>query len=270
VNASVPDLSLVAAFLAGLTGSAHCFAMCGGIASALGMHARAGGGIARASSIASLYQFGRTAGYALAGTLAGFIGARIATVLDFVKLAGVLRLASALLIVLLGVRLLVRWNALQWIEQLGARFWMKLRPLVQLAGTRAGIAKPLALGLLWSLLPCGLIYSMLMLAALSAEPGRGALIMLTFGLGTLPSMLSVSLLAARLQGSVSRPAVRIASGALLVLLGTWMAIASLSHSHHAAPPEHSPEHAHAGHSPTAPAMPETSQRPATDPHRDHH
>lgn len=264
------DLSLIAAFLAGLTGSAHCFAMCGGIASALGMHARAGGGIARTSSIATLYQFGRIAGYALAGALAGFIGARIATVLDFVKLAGVLRLASAILIVLLGVRLLVRWNALQWIEQLGARFWMTLRPLVQLAGTRAGVAKPLALGLLWSLLPCGLIYSMLMLAAMSAEPGRGALIMLTFGLGTLPSMLSVSLLATRLQASASRPAVRIASGALLVLLGVWMAVASLSHSHHAGSSAHPPEHAHSGQPANAPAMPETPQQSASDSHHDHH
>lgn len=260
------DLSLLAAFLAGLTGSAHCFAMCGGIASALGMHARSAGGLARAGSIAGLYQLGRIAGYGLTGALAGFIGARIATVLDVVRLAGVLRIASTVLIVLLGLRLLVRWDALRWIEQLGARFWMQLRPLVQFAGTRAGIAKPLALGLLWSLLPCGLIYSMLMLAALSADPARGALILLAFGLGTLPSMLSVSLFAARLQGQISRPAVRRASGALLVALGAWMAFTALSHSHHAG--NHAGGHDHADAPVAAPAS--DAPHPAPEAHHHHH
>ncbi len=240
-------LSLLAALVAGLAATAHCFAMCGGIASALGMHAKAspplrsGGGLgrgqhARAYTTAALYQLGRISGYTLAGALCGFIGAQASSLFGLIRLGPILRITSGVLIVLLGVRLLWRWNALQWIEQLGAKLWVRLRPVVQYAGSRRGVAQPLAVGLLWSLLPCGLIYSMLVFAAMSADPGRGALIMLAFGLGTLPSMLSTSLLAARVQGSLSRPAARIVSGTLMVCFGVWMIIAAAgmggAHAHH--------------------------------------
>jgi hypothetical protein len=73
---------------------------------------------------------------------------------------------------------------------------------------------------------------------MSADPARGALIMLAFGAGTLPSMLSTSLLATRLQAKMSLPAVRIASGLAMVLLGCGMLFASLTmgsgseHAHH--------------------------------------
>lgn len=258
------EITFLAALIAGLSASAHCFAMCGGIASALGMHARAsapgegtsldqvrataspplhrGGGLGRghlgsALGIATLYQFGRVSGYTIAGAICGFIGAQAAALFDFMSVGKILRIASGVLIVLLALRLLVRWNALQWIELLGAKFWLRLRPLVQLAGSRAGVTKPLTLGLLWSLLPCGLIYSMLMFAAMSAEPLRGAGIMLAFGIGTLPSMLSTTLLAARIQSYMSRPIARYVSGALMLCFGIWMIVAAAAmtpggHAHH--------------------------------------
>jgi len=221
------NISLIAALLAGFTSSAHCFAMCGGIAGALGMHAKAAGSNANVAFVAGLYQIGRISGYALVGALVGLVGSQAARVLDLVRVGSLLRVASGVLIILLGLRLLVRWNALQWIERLGARFWMRLRPLVQFAGTRAGLIKPLTMGLLWSLLPCGLIYSMLLLAAMSADPGRGAMIMLAFGAGTLPAMFSTSLLSARLQSKMSHPIVRIASGLAMTVLGVWMIYAAL-------------------------------------------
>jgi hypothetical protein len=226
---SAATIAPLAALLAGLAGSAHCFSMCGGIAGALGMQARAAvATTASAVQAASLYQIGRVAGYSIAGAIFGFIGARAAQLLDLARMAYVLRVASGVLIVLLGIRLLLRWNALQWIERLGARFWMTLRPLVQFAGSRTGAGKPICIGLLWSLLPCGLVYSMLMLAAMSAKPLDGALIMLAFGAGTLPSMLTTSLLAARLQAHASSPAARIVSGVLMVTLGTWMLVVALN------------------------------------------
>jgi uncharacterized protein len=233
----IHSIGLFAALLTGFTSSAHCFAMCGGIAGALGMHARAAGSNTNAAFVAGLYQIGRVSGYALTGAVVGLVGSQAARVLDLVRIGSLLRIASGVLIVLLGLRLLVRWNALQWIERLGARFWMRLRPLVQFAGTRAGLIKPLTMGLLWSLLPCGLIYSMLLLAAMSADPGRGAFIMLAFGAGTLPAMFSTSLLSSRLQSKISHPMVRIASGVAMTVLGSWMVFAAMTmgggeHAHH--------------------------------------
>jgi len=216
------SITPLAALIAGLAASAHCFAMCGGIAGALGMHAQTSGMRVGAVGIASAYQLGRIAGYTLAGAIVGFVGAQASQLLDLVQLGSVLRIASGVLILLLGLRLLVRWNALKWIEQLGARFWIKLRPFVQFASVRSGTAQPLVMGLLWSLLPCGLVYSMLLLAAMSESTLSGATIMLAFGAGTFPSMFSTSLLATRVQRHLSHPAVRIASGILMVGIGVWM------------------------------------------------
>ncbi len=236
-------ISLLAALIAGLAASAHCFAMCGGIATALGMHAKSTAlphsATVRSSAygIATLYQLGRVSGYSLAGAICGFIGAQASALFDLLRLGAILRIASGVLIALLGARLLWQWNALLWIERLGAKFWIRLRPIVQFAGSRTGVAKPLAVGLLWSLLPCGLVYSMLVFAAMSADAGRGALIMLAFGIGTLPSMLSTSLLAARVQSYMSRPAARIVSGTLMLAFGVWMIFAATgmgagAHAHH--------------------------------------
>src|SRR5512138_2805130 len=127
---SASTISLLAALVAGLAATAHCFAMCGGIASALGLHAKTsaplerGEGLgwgqhARGYTIATLYQLGRIAGYTLAGAICGFIGAQASSLFELIRLGSILRLASGVLIVLLGVRLLWRWNALQWLEQLG-------------------------------------------------------------------------------------------------------------------------------------------------------
>jgi len=219
---AVHTITPLAALIAGLAASAHCFAMCGGIAGALGMHAHASSVPVGAFGTASAYQFGRIAGYTLAGAIVGFVGARASQVLDLVQLGSVLRIASGVLITLLGLRLLVHWNALKWIEQLGARFWIKLRPFVQFASVRSGAAQPLVMGLLWSLLPCGLVYSMLLLAAMSESALGGATVMLAFGAGTFPAMFSTSLLATRVQRHMSHPAVRVVSGVLMVGVGIWM------------------------------------------------
>ena len=83
------------------------------------------------------------------------------------------------------------------------------------------IQTPLAalpLGMVWGWLPCGLVYSALALAVASGGPVQGALVMLLFGLGTLPSMLAAGLLTARVR-SLTRPGLRVAAGVLVLLLG---------------------------------------------------
>jgi sulfite exporter TauE/SafE len=64
------------------------------------------------------------------------------------------------------------------------------------------------LGLLWGWLPCGLVYSALATALSAGSAGRGALLMLAFGLGTLPNLLLAGIVLARLNEFVRRPAVR--------------------------------------------------------------
>jgi sulfite exporter TauE/SafE len=224
-------ITLSAAFVAGIAGSTHCFAMCGGMAGALGMRARATAANAAGAFVnASAYQVGRIAGYAIVGALFGFAGATLQSMFDLMRVGAALRIASGLLLILIALRILIRWNALGAVERLGARFWAKLQPLAQRAARSKGRGRALMLGLLWGWLPCGLVYSMLMFAATSGDALQGALLMTAFGLGTLPSMLSSSLLASQLQRVLAQRWPRIVSGLLLIVFGVWMIAAPILHA----------------------------------------
>lgn len=228
-------VTLSAAFMAGIAGSAHCVLMCGGLAGALGMRSRTiAAGCGNAWRDASLYHVGRLGGYATAGALFALFGATLQSALNLPMLATAARLAAALLMILAAVRILSGLNALAWIERLGARFWRLVQPLVRRAATRRAPGRSLLIGLLWGWLPCGLVYSVLLLAALSGSTARGAGIMLAFGLGTLPAMLTSSALAAGLRAWTRRQGARQLSGALLLVFGLWMAASAIpaGHPHH--------------------------------------
>ena len=181
------------------------------------------------------YHLGRLGGYVVAGAICGLIGATLQAVLDLARIGAALRLASGVLLLLIALRILSPWNPLRWLETLGAKFWRRLQPFTLNAGKNAGRAHAIALGLLWGWLPCGLVYSMLLFAALSGDALDGSAILLAFGLGTLPSMLTSSVLASQLQRVLKHRWPRYASAGLLLMFGAWMIWVSLpygGHAHH--------------------------------------
>lgn len=233
---STAAISLSAAFIAGVAGSAHCFAMCGGLAGALGMRARSTATSPHSAFTNALsYHVGRLGGYAMAGAICGLIGATLTAVLDLARVGVVLRIASGVLLMLIALRMLSPWNPLRWLETLGAKFWRRLQPFTLGTGKLTGHTHAVALGFLWGWLPCGLVYSMLLFAALSGHALNGAAILFAFGLGTLPSMLTSSVLASQVQRFLKGRWPRFASGALLLLFGAWMiwvSIPAAGHAHH--------------------------------------
>lgn len=235
---SSTTIALSAALIAGIAGSVHCFAMCGGVAGALSMRTRiATAGSRSVLRDACLYQSGRLGGYALAGASFGLLGTTLQSSVDLPGLAALVRLAGGVLVMLVAIRLLGGWNGLAWTERLGARLWKNLHPLMRRAASGRGAGRSVLLGLLWGWLPCGLVYSMLLFAALSGDAFRGAAIMLAFGVGTLPSMLASSVFASQLNRLLSRHGARQLSGAVLLAFGLWLAWAGLAsrqavHHHH--------------------------------------
>ena len=231
-------LSFGAAFLAGLMGSTHCLAMCGGLAGAVGMHARAYGvSPARSFVYAMAAQLGRIGSYASFGALAGASGAILGSMLDLVKLANALRVAAGILLIAIAVRIVTRWNVFAPLERLGARIWSRVAPLgrelgrqTAQGGYRSGIqsgnmGRALLFGAVWGWLPCGLVYSMLIFAVATGGALQGAITMAVFGLGTVPAMLSSSLLASQLARSLRVNAVRWFAASVLAAFGVWTMIA---------------------------------------------
>ncbi|MDP1957309.1 MAG: sulfite exporter TauE/SafE family protein, partial [Rhodocyclaceae bacterium] len=187
--------------------------MCGGIVGALSLQAPQG----RASVTLHLaYNGGRIASYALAGLLAGLLGQVVG---NLMPMQHGLYLFASLMLIALGLYLLGMTQLLAPVERGGQALWKRIQPLTRRFLPVQGVAQALPLGLLWGWLPCGLVYSALATALASGSAGQGALLMLAFGLGTLPNLLLAGLLLARFRRFAQARATRVVSGVLVLTYG---------------------------------------------------
>ena len=162
------------AALMGLAGGPHCLAMCGAACV----------GITQASPRAMWgFQIGRLLGYSSLGALAA----------ASMQGLGWLTLQSAafrplwsflhVLLMMLGLWLVWRAEPPAWLGAWTQGIWRRIKPVGQRQAACASFAAPLVLGLVWALLPCGLLYSAVMLAALSVGVWQGAQVMAAFAMG---------------------------------------------------------------------------------------
>ena len=228
--------SLTTALLAGFLGSAHCLGMCSGISGLFAVRAATRSSLARIP-MALTYNFGRILSYAVLGALVATFGSALLAAIP--TIAGPIRFISGLIIVLIGLQIAFNWSILQPIERMGGVLWQKISPAATALIPVSTFPRALGLGLLWGFLPCGLVYSVLLIAATSAEVLSGASIMIAFGLGTLPAMLLTGLGAMKLTLFFSRRGARFGAGLLIVIAGALtlaMPVSSLfapdSDTHH--------------------------------------
>jgi len=175
------------AFLTGLLGSGHCIGMCGGLVAALSLSETGKqGGI----FFQLLYNTGRITTYSGIGWLVGWLGSAFAYANTLAGLTRALLIGSDIFVIVLGLGsaglfTFLKVNVMQ-LEFPG--------PVKRLTGLVAKLKKlppalaALPLGLIMGFLPCGFLYAMIIAAGQSAEPTNGALMMLSFGLGTLPAL----------------------------------------------------------------------------------
>ncbi|MCY7304913.1 MAG: sulfite exporter TauE/SafE family protein [Rhodoferax sp.] len=208
------------ALLMGLVGGPHCVVMCGAACAGIGRAAGEGGTRAMWT-----FQAGRVFGYSVLG---GFAAATMQGVGWLTTQSAVIRPVWTMLHVAAAVTgLVLLLNARQplWMEGAAKAVW---------AGTRRwlgvhGVVAPLLLGTAWALIPCGLLYSVLLVAAMSARPLDGALVMALFVVGTSVSMMAGPWLWLRLRASGSGQwGVRLA-GAALLLSSVWALWMGLVH-----------------------------------------
>ncbi len=224
----------VAAFMAGLLGSAHCLGMCAGMSGLFAAKASAAS-LRSKTPLAVAYNLGRVGSYAVLGTLVGLLGKTFVHAIP--QLAGPVRLAGGILIVLVGLQIAFRLRLLAPVEKAGAALWAFVAPATQGLFPIENLPRAFGLGLCWGLLPCGLVYSVLLLAGATANPLGGGLVMVAFGAGTLPAMTLTSLSAAKISSFIGRN--RLAAGLSVVVLGiATLAMpmmgmfASGEHAHH--------------------------------------
>ena len=222
----IDGLTLGAALLLGLAASGHCLVMCGGISAALGIAtAKGADGRPRADLLVS-YQFGRIASYSLAGLLFGGVLGGLIGLLDIEAVRHSLRALSALAL-LLGA--LVAFGRVRDPGfGIGRRLWPRLAPLGRKLLPVTSLPRAFAFGMVWGWMPCGFVYTVLLIASLQLDAGRAAATMAAFGLGTAPAMLATAFGAQRMVGFAARPAAKRLAGTVLLasaaftLAGPWL------------------------------------------------
>jgi uncharacterized protein len=207
----------IAALLIGLLGAGHCLGMCSGIASAITFSIKAEQKKSTSMLSLLLYNLGRVSSYSLLGFL--FATSSSALIFWFGGKEGLiyLRMIAAILMLMLALSVAKLWHGLLKLEQAGQFVWKFIRPLAQIFIPLKHPIFAFPLGFLWGWLPCGLVYSTLSWATSSGSALNGLFIMLGFGLGTMPAMLTVGTFSHHLKHILNHHWFRYGSAILLAI-----------------------------------------------------
>jgi sulfite exporter TauE/SafE len=209
---------ILAGLLLGFSSSLHCFGMCSGIAASLHLAAAARPGPARGQlSTALLVNAGRVTGYVVAGAAVGAAGSGLFGALDRSLMNFVLRWAAAATLGAVGLSMIGALPLPAALSRAGLVISDKMNALV---GT---VRLPSAAGLfisgtVWGFCPCAMVYGALFYAMLSGSWLGGTLVMLGFGIGTLPALVAAGLGLATLKRRATSARLQGAVGIALVLL----------------------------------------------------
>ncbi len=226
----MPESALLGAFLGGLLGGLHCFAMCGGWIAAVARPHGAAQEVAlvpaRALRIGQVVSHaGRLSTYMLLGAAFGAAGgAAFAAAIAPVQ-RGLYVVANTALL-LLAVSLVARGMQFAGLERAGLAVFRRFLPMVARLAPREGTASRYLLGMVWGFTPCALVYGVLPVALLSGSAMNGALVMLAFGVGTLPNLLAAGWTLSRAQRWFADRRLRYAAAALIAgfaLVGLYRA-----------------------------------------------
>ncbi len=219
----MPDFTYITAFTVGLMGGVHCIGMCGGIVGALSFASQSSSdaSILKRLPLLIAYNSGRLFSYTLAGGLMGSLGWLLAYWTDIRLLQQLLQLIAALFMLMLGLYISGWWMGLSRLEKTGAYLWRNIQPLAQKYLPVSSARSALMLGIFWGWLPCGLVYSVLVWSISAGGFVEGALLMLSFGLGTLPNLLAMGLAADQLRQWLQQTSVRWAAGTVVIVFALW-------------------------------------------------
>ena len=210
---------LFAAVAIGFAGAGHCIGMCGGISAALTLGVKHDDNKALAYSLT--FNLGRILSYAIIGALVGGLIGSLANGLQLNQYLELSLYFAGGMLMLMGLAIAQIWQGVRRIEIIGKGIWALVQPFTKRLMPIQSLPQALALGLLWGWLPCGLIYSSLIWAASSADWQQSALLMLAFGVGTLPANLASGILAQQMKDLLRNKLSQRLLGLSMIILGLY-------------------------------------------------
>lgn len=220
------EISYLTAFIAGLLGGVHCLGMCGGIVGALTFGIKQDATSLKGSSSASYpyllaYNGGRIMSYTIAGVLVGGISMLASNLPVLNNIQFGLQIFAAFFMIALGLYIGGWWFGLRKIEKAGSVIWKKIEPISRQFIPVKSPFQAFILGTLWGWLPCGLVYTILIWAISTGNAIEGGLLMLSFGLGTLPLLLAMGVFATSLSTFIRKNWVRALAGGIIIGFGVF-------------------------------------------------
>jgi len=216
-----------AVLTASLLGSTHCAGMCGAFAA----FATSPDQRERPASRAALntaYNSGRLTTYLMFGLAAGTTGAAFELGGSLVGIQRVASLAAAATMIGVGVMALLKHVGMHIGRMPVPGFLLRLAHAGHLrAFAMPPLPRAFSIGLLTTFLPCGWLYTFVLVSAGTASPWFGALLMAVFWLGTLPVMAAVGVSAQLLTGSLRRY-LPLITNLLLIGVGLWMVVSRIN------------------------------------------
>lgn len=222
----IEQLTFTGGLLLGLASTLHCAAMCGPVALGLDLLRDGGQGEGARWYFLLLTQLGKGLGYVGAGAVLGALGSEFYGLFDREAAFMVLQWAAACCLVGIGLSVAGLLPAIAWLDRLAApvgRLVARLGKVGRSRGERRWLTaiglRPLLLGLVWGLMPCGMVYAALFLALLSGSAGAAALVMAGFALGTMPAVTASAFGLGRLTRLAHRDRLRLWAGGAIALCG---------------------------------------------------
>ncbi len=227
-------ITLTSAFLLGLFSTVHCIGMCGGIIGALSLSLPANirNQKPRLFGFVLTYNLGRIISYSTAGLIAGAVGTSVLQSTGFEQGHAVLRFIGIGMMVAIGLYLAGWIPQLAVIEKLGKPVWKLIEPFGRKLMPVDSLPKALVYGLIWGWLPCGLVYFVLIWALTAGDAVHGALTMLSFGLGTLPTLMTAGFMTSWLTRFARSRRARQVVGLLIILMAVGSLFVPMEHHHH--------------------------------------
>jgi sulfite exporter TauE/SafE len=204
------------AFLMGLAGGPHCVAMCGAACAGFSQTPKQPYAIYQ-------YHFGRLSGYAMLGAIAAIAMQSIAWLSAYSKILHPIWTFFHILVFFWGVMLMIFARQPLWVERAGGHIWQKVKKLARI---QCGF---IFIGLLWALMPCGLLYSALIIASFNGNVFGGAISMAAFAIGSSVSLFFAPWLWLKIKTNAIEPYGMRLAGLLLSLASAWAIWMDLIH-----------------------------------------